>query len=63
MCRYVLTENKMALPKFLLSVDWSSESEVAELPILLDLWKVRFNHCTRGAIAMSHIFVLLAQYT
>lgn len=37
--RYVLTENKMALPKFLLSVDWSSEGEVSELPCLLDLWK------------------------
>mmetsp|Transcript_6861 Transcript_6861/g.11418 ORF Transcript_6861/g.11418 Transcript_6861/m.11418 type:complete len:873 (+) Transcript_6861:547-3165(+) len=37
--RYVLTENKMALPKFLLCIDWSSESETAELPILLDLWK------------------------
>lgn len=38
--RYVLTDNKMALSKFLLSVDWSSESEVAELPTLLELWKV-----------------------
>jgi hypothetical protein len=38
--RYVLTDNKMALSKFLLSIDWSSESEVAELPTLLELWKV-----------------------
>lgn len=30
----------MALSKFLLSVDWSSDSEVAELPTLLGMWKV-----------------------
>lgn len=30
----------MALSKFLLSIDWSSESETAELPTLLALWKV-----------------------
>jgi hypothetical protein len=38
--RYTLTDNKGALTKFLLSVDWSSESEIAELPSLLELWKV-----------------------
>ena len=37
----MLTDNKMALSKFLLSIDWSSESEMAELPSLLELWKVR----------------------
>eukprot|EP00604_Paraphysomonas_vestita_P003823 CAMPEP_0174823396 /NCGR_PEP_ID=MMETSP1107-20130205/24069_1 /TAXON_ID=36770 /ORGANISM="Paraphysomonas vestita, Strain GFlagA" /LENGTH=396 /DNA_ID=CAMNT_0016045737 /DNA_START=537 /DNA_END=1724 /DNA_ORIENTATION=- len=37
--RYFLTDNKMALSKFLLSIDWSSESEIAELPTLLALWK------------------------
>jgi hypothetical protein len=30
----------MALSKFLLSVDWSSDSEIAELPTLLGMWKV-----------------------
>jgi hypothetical protein len=38
--RYILTDNKMALSKFLLSVDWSSDSEIAELPTLLGMWKV-----------------------
>jgi hypothetical protein len=38
--RYTLTDNRTALAKFLLSVDWSSESEITELPTLLDLWKV-----------------------
>ena len=39
--RYFLTENKRALAKFLLSVDWSVESEVAELPFLLSQWKIK----------------------
>ena len=37
--RYFLTENKKALLKFLLSVDWTVESEVAEVPLLLAQWK------------------------
>jgi phosphatidylinositol 3-kinase len=37
--RYFLTENKKALIKFLLSVDWGVESEVAEVPILLAQWR------------------------
>lgn len=37
--RYFLTENKKALIKFLLSVDWSVESEVAEVPLLLAQWE------------------------
>ena len=37
--RYFLTENKKALLKFLLSVDWTVESEVAEVPVLLAQWK------------------------
>lgn len=36
--RYTLTENKKALTKFLLCVDWSSEFEVNEIPTLLKLW-------------------------
>jgi len=39
--RYFLTENKKALTKFLLSVDWSVESEVVEVPILLAQWKAK----------------------
>lgn len=35
----------MALSKFLLSIDWSSESEVSELPSLLELWKVGEHFC------------------
>jgi hypothetical protein len=37
--RYFLTENKKALIKFLLSVDWTVESEVEEVPVLLSQWK------------------------
>ena len=37
--RYYLTENKKALTKYLMSVDWSHEEEVAEVPILLNLWR------------------------
>jgi hypothetical protein len=37
--RFTLTENKKALIKFLLSVNWNMESEVAELPSLLTQWK------------------------
>ena len=39
--RYSLTENKNALTKFLLCLDWSSASEVTELPLLLAQWKAR----------------------
>ncbi len=39
--RYALTDNPKALTKFLLSVDWALESEVAQVPELLDQWKLR----------------------
>lgn len=39
--RYALTDNKKALTKVLLSVDWDSERERAEVPILLDMWKAK----------------------
>ncbi|RYH27857.1 hypothetical protein EON65_12930, partial [archaeon] len=37
--RYSLTDNKNALIKFLYTVNWEEESEVAELPSLLALWR------------------------
>jgi hypothetical protein len=37
--RYSLTENKKALIKFLYTVRWEEEQEMAELPVLLALWK------------------------
>lgn len=39
--RYSLTENKKALIKFLYTINWDEESEVEELPLLLNLWKSR----------------------
>lgn len=36
--RFALTENRKALIKFLLSIKWNVDSEVAELPTLLDMW-------------------------
>lgn len=36
--RYSLTENRRALVKFLYSVNWDDEKEVAEVPTLLALW-------------------------
>ena len=39
--RYALTENKKALTKVLLSIDWDMESERAEVPTLLSLWKAK----------------------
>ena len=39
--RHTLTENKRALVKLLLSVKWSSDGEVSELPLLLSQWKER----------------------
>ncbi len=39
--RHALTDNPKALTKFLLSVDWALESEVAQVPELLDQWKLR----------------------
>jgi phosphatidylinositol 3-kinase len=39
--RYYLTENKKALTKYLESVDWNIEDEVAEVPTLLALWRAR----------------------
>ena len=37
--RYALTENKKALTKVLLSIDWDMERERNEVGILLELWK------------------------
>lgn len=37
--RYSLTENKRALTKFLMAIDWTNDQEVAELPLLLTKWK------------------------
>lgn len=37
--RYSLTENKKALLKFLFAVNWEEESEVAEIPLLLSMWR------------------------
>jgi phosphatidylinositol 3-kinase len=36
--RYTLTENKKAIIKFMYSINWDEESEVAELPVLFNLW-------------------------
>lgn len=37
--RYALTDNKRALVKLLLSINWNVPSEISELPTLLGLWK------------------------
>jgi len=37
--RFALTDNKRALVKLLLSINWNVPSEVSELPTLLGLWK------------------------
>ena len=37
--RYNLSENKKALIKFLMAIDWTNEIEIQELPILLLNWK------------------------
>lgn len=37
--RYALTDNKRALVKLLLSINWNVPSEVSELPTLLGMWK------------------------
>lgn len=37
--RYALTENKKALTKVLLSMDWDMERERSEVSVLLELWK------------------------
>lgn len=37
--RYSLIENKKALTKFLMAIDWADIAEVNELPQLLSLWK------------------------
>ena len=39
--RYSLTDNKKALTKLLLSVDWSVEQEVQQVPALLEQWKAK----------------------
>ena len=36
--RYTLTENKKAIIKFMYSINWDEETEVAELPVLFNLW-------------------------
>lgn len=37
--RHCLKENKRALPKFLLSVDWNNEEDVNEIPEILKSWR------------------------
>ena len=37
--RFSLTDNKKALTKFLLSVDWAVEQEVEQVPGLLEQWR------------------------
>ena len=37
--RHCLKENKRALPKFLLSVDWNEEEDVKEIPEILKSWR------------------------
>ena len=39
--RHSLTDNRKALTKFLLSVDWSLEQEVGQVPALLEQWKMK----------------------
>ncbi|CAN0315901.1 unnamed protein product [Discosporangium mesarthrocarpum] len=39
--RYCLTDDKKAITRFLLSVDWGVESEVAQVPGLLEQWRER----------------------
>jgi len=39
--RHSLTDNRKALTKFLLSVDWSLEQEVEQVPALLEQWKMK----------------------
>ncbi|CAM9479394.1 unnamed protein product [Chrysoparadoxa australica] len=39
--RYCLTDNKKAVTKFLLSVDWDVEDEVVQVSTLLTQWKAR----------------------
>ncbi len=38
---YALTDDKRALTKFLLSIDWDVETEVDEVAIMLPLWQAR----------------------
>lgn len=54
--RYSLTDNKKALTKYLMYVDWSSETEVNELPTLLSLWK------SKAPIDISDALKLLGRY-
>jgi len=37
--RFALTENRKALTKLLLSIDWDVEAETADVPVLLNMWK------------------------
>lgn len=37
--RHSLTDNRKALTKFLLSVDWSVEQEAQQVPPLLEQWR------------------------
>jgi len=53
--RYFLTENKKALTKFLLSVDWTSDTEAAEVSVLLHLWS------TKAPIDISDALKLLGR--
>uniref|UniRef100_A0A7S3K483 Phosphatidylinositol 3-kinase n=1 Tax=Aureoumbra lagunensis TaxID=44058 RepID=A0A7S3K483_9STRA len=51
--RFTLTANPQALPKFLLSVDWRAEAEVAQVQQLLAEWR------RKGAIDIAHALKLL----
>ena len=53
--RYFLTDNKKALTKYLLSVNWDSEPEVNEVPVLLNLWS------TKAPIDISDALKLLGR--
>lgn len=41
--RHTLPDKRQALTKFLLSVDWSREEEVLQVPRLLEQWKAKAN--------------------
>eukprot|EP00952_Eustigmatos_sp_NYUAD-ZCMA_P011339 46102-Eustigmatos_ZCMA.PRE.1 len=54
--RLSLTDNKKALTKFLLSVDWTVEQEVEQVPALLEQWK------QKTTIDISDALKLLGRY-
>lgn len=54
--RYALTDNKHALTKFLLALNWDEESEVAELSLLLPMWR------EKAPIEFADALKLLTRY-